>query len=160
MVFHQADSQAANNALLQSLEGVRGVNVIAPTWFYFNSTSGELENISSKDINPPSVCLDKLSKAAVSTPGSTIYDPNLYTATKAIVIKIRVRKSSILQILDIVFTNLMFLSLSIAFPICLEFYNITTFFSYDSFCFLREGMSLNFQLRSQLSFCKNLNQLF
>ena len=49
MVFHQADSQAANNALLQSLEGVRGVNVIAPTWFYFNSTSGELENISSKD---------------------------------------------------------------------------------------------------------------
>ena len=100
------------------------------------------ENISSKDINPPpSVCFERLSNVAVSTPGSTIYDPNLYTATKPIVIKIRVRKSSILHILDIVFTNLMFLSLSIAFPICLEFYNITTFFSYDSFCFLREGMS-------------------
>ena len=47
MVFHQADSQAANNALLQSLEGVSGINVIAPTWYYFNDTDGTLKDLSS-----------------------------------------------------------------------------------------------------------------
>ncbi len=47
MVFHQADSQAANNALVQSLEGVSGINVIAPTWYYFDDTDGTLKDLSS-----------------------------------------------------------------------------------------------------------------
>ena len=47
MVFHQADSQAANEALLQSLEGVTGINAIAPTWYYLDGTDGALRDLSS-----------------------------------------------------------------------------------------------------------------
>lgn len=47
LVFHQTDNQASNNALSESLEGVRGVNVIAPTWFYLDSTDGSVRDVTS-----------------------------------------------------------------------------------------------------------------
>ncbi|MGI6020371.1 MAG: glycosyl hydrolase family 18 protein [Lachnospiraceae bacterium] len=47
MVFHQTDSQAANDALMQSVENVSGINVIAPTWFFINDKSGNLTDITS-----------------------------------------------------------------------------------------------------------------
>ena len=49
MVFHQTDNQASNNALPVSLEGVKGVNVIAPTWFYLDSTDGTVRDVTSRD---------------------------------------------------------------------------------------------------------------
>ncbi len=47
MVWHQTTSQAANDAVDTLLEGVSGVNVIAPTWFIINDTMGNLLDISS-----------------------------------------------------------------------------------------------------------------
>ena len=47
MVFHQTDNQASNNMLAQSLEGVSGVNVIAPTWFYLESSEGDMSSLAS-----------------------------------------------------------------------------------------------------------------
>ena len=47
MVFHQTDNQASNNMLAQSLEGVSGVNVIAPTWFYLESPEGDMSSVAS-----------------------------------------------------------------------------------------------------------------
>ena len=49
MVFHQTDSQDANSYLAKSLEGVSGVNVIAPTWFFIDDTSGNLTDLTSSD---------------------------------------------------------------------------------------------------------------
>ncbi len=47
MVFHQTDNQASNNMLATSLEGVSGVNVIAPTWFYLQSPEGDMSSLAS-----------------------------------------------------------------------------------------------------------------
>ena len=47
MVFHQTDNQASNNMLAQSLGGVSGVNVIAPTWFYLESPEGDMSSVAS-----------------------------------------------------------------------------------------------------------------
>lgn len=47
MVWHQTTSQAANDAVGPLLASVTGVNVIAPTWFIINDTSGSLMDISS-----------------------------------------------------------------------------------------------------------------
>ena len=47
MVFHQTDNQASNNMLAQSLEGVSGVNVIAPTWLYLESPEGDMSSVAS-----------------------------------------------------------------------------------------------------------------
>ena len=47
MVFHQTDNQASNNMLAQSLEGVSGVNVIAPTWFSLASPEGDMSSVAS-----------------------------------------------------------------------------------------------------------------
>lgn len=47
MVFHQTDNQASNNMLATSLEGVSGVNVIAPTWFYLESPEGDMSSVAS-----------------------------------------------------------------------------------------------------------------
>ena len=46
MVFHQVTDQATNNALSEALEGVSGVNVIAPTWFFLDSGSGEITSLA------------------------------------------------------------------------------------------------------------------
>ena len=48
LVFHQTTSHAANNALAESIADVKGINVIAPTWFFLDSESGEMTEISSK----------------------------------------------------------------------------------------------------------------
>ena len=47
MVFHQTTDQASNNALEQSMSGISGVNVIAPTWFFLDGTNGEVSSIAS-----------------------------------------------------------------------------------------------------------------
>ncbi len=47
LLFHQTDSQAANDALVRSLTGVSGINVIAPTWFFLNSTDGQMTDLTS-----------------------------------------------------------------------------------------------------------------
>ncbi len=49
MVFHQTDSAASNRALLKSVKDVTGVNVIAPTWFYLNSTDGEVRSVADAE---------------------------------------------------------------------------------------------------------------
>lgn len=47
MAFHQTTSQAANEAVDVMLEQVSGVNVIAPTWYFIDDTSGSLYDLSS-----------------------------------------------------------------------------------------------------------------
>ena len=49
LVFHQTDSQAANNALSKSLEGTHGINVIAPTWYFLEGQDGSFRDLSSRD---------------------------------------------------------------------------------------------------------------
>ncbi len=49
MVFHQTDSQWANDALEEALEGTHGINVIAPTWFFMNDVNGSYTDLSSAD---------------------------------------------------------------------------------------------------------------
>ena len=48
MAFHQTTSHAANNVLAESLTGVTGINVIAPTWFFLDSEDGDMTEISNK----------------------------------------------------------------------------------------------------------------
>ena len=48
MAFHQTTSHAANNVLAESLTNVRGINVIAPTWFFLDSEDGDMTEISNK----------------------------------------------------------------------------------------------------------------
>ena len=48
MVFHQTDNQASNDMLAASLDGVSGVNVIAPTWFYLESSEGDMSSLASE----------------------------------------------------------------------------------------------------------------
>lgn len=47
MVFHQTGSAESNQALAKAIEGVSGINVIAPTWFYLDSTDGDVRNLAS-----------------------------------------------------------------------------------------------------------------
>lgn len=48
MAFHQTTSHAANNALAESLTGVSGINVLAPTWFFLDSEEGDMTELSNK----------------------------------------------------------------------------------------------------------------
>ena len=48
MAFHQTDNTASNRALTEMLKGVEGVNVIAPTWFYLDSTSGDVKSVADE----------------------------------------------------------------------------------------------------------------
>ncbi len=48
LVFHQTDNQASNDALPAALEGVKGADVIAPTWYYLDGTDGTLRDVSSR----------------------------------------------------------------------------------------------------------------
>ena len=49
MVFHQTDSQWANAALTEALEGTHGINIIAPTWFFMDDVNGSYTDLSSAD---------------------------------------------------------------------------------------------------------------
>ncbi len=49
LCFHQTTDQASNAALTQSLEGVTGINVLAPTWLFLDGTAGEVASIASSD---------------------------------------------------------------------------------------------------------------
>ncbi|MDO4619666.1 MAG: glycosyl hydrolase family 18 protein [Lachnospiraceae bacterium] len=49
LVFHQTTNQASNQALSESLRGVTGVNVLAPTWFFIDDTEGSVQSLVSKD---------------------------------------------------------------------------------------------------------------
>ena len=47
LVFHQTTSQAANDALDRTAAGMKGVNVIAPTWFFLENESGQMSSLAS-----------------------------------------------------------------------------------------------------------------
>lgn len=47
MVFHQTDTQASNDAFDPVSLGMEGINVIAPTWYYLDSTDGDVRDLSS-----------------------------------------------------------------------------------------------------------------
>ncbi len=47
MVFHQTTSQAANDALEKTAAGMKGVNVIAPTWFFLENEDGQMSSLAS-----------------------------------------------------------------------------------------------------------------
>ncbi|MDD3339408.1 MAG: glycosyl hydrolase family 18 protein [Lachnospiraceae bacterium] len=49
MVWHQTTSQAANAALAASIANTKGLNTIAPTWFFINDTDGNLTSLASTD---------------------------------------------------------------------------------------------------------------
>ena len=49
MVFHQVTNQAANDALQKAIDGIEGINVIAPTWFFLDDTEGGVASLSSAD---------------------------------------------------------------------------------------------------------------
>lgn len=48
MVFHQTTSQSSNKQLGDAIKDVSGVNVIAPTWFFLDSETGETSSLASK----------------------------------------------------------------------------------------------------------------
>ena len=48
MVFHQTTDQASNDALGRSIEGISGVNVIAPTWFFLDGEDGSVRSLASR----------------------------------------------------------------------------------------------------------------
>lgn len=47
MVWHQVGSQQANDTLLTSIADTSGLTTIAPTWFFINSTDGEVVSYAS-----------------------------------------------------------------------------------------------------------------
>lgn len=49
MGWHQVTSAAANSTLDAVLEGVTGMNVISPTWFFLNDNEGNFESIGSRE---------------------------------------------------------------------------------------------------------------
>lgn len=49
MSWHQVTSQEANAYLLDAIANISGVNVISPTWYYIQDTSGNIGNIASAD---------------------------------------------------------------------------------------------------------------
>lgn len=49
LAWHQVTSEAANQALGQTIENVTGVNVISPTWFSVVSTEGAISSLASSD---------------------------------------------------------------------------------------------------------------
>lgn len=48
MVWHQVTSDAANSTIYSMIEGVTGVNVLSPTWFFLYDNSGLVESIANK----------------------------------------------------------------------------------------------------------------
>lgn len=48
MVWHQVTAEAANSTIYDMIQGVTGVNVLSPTWFFLYDNSGLVESIASK----------------------------------------------------------------------------------------------------------------
>lgn len=48
LAWHQVTSEAANDALSQTLENVKGVNVISPTWFSVSENDGSISSLASE----------------------------------------------------------------------------------------------------------------
>lgn len=48
LAFHQTTSQSSNNALSKMLQNVKGVNTLAPTWFFLTNEQGGMKSIASK----------------------------------------------------------------------------------------------------------------
>lgn len=49
MVWHPVSNQDANQLLEQRLEGTKGINVIAPTWFMLTDNQGNYQSLASKE---------------------------------------------------------------------------------------------------------------
>lgn len=49
LVWDQVRSENANATLSDRLQNNKGINVIAPTWFYINNTSGEISSLANED---------------------------------------------------------------------------------------------------------------
>ena len=49
MAWHQVTTPEANSTVADVLSNTKGLNVIAPTWFYLNDNEGNLVNIASSD---------------------------------------------------------------------------------------------------------------
>ncbi|MDO4340344.1 MAG: glycosyl hydrolase family 18 protein [Eubacteriales bacterium] len=49
MSWHQVTTQEANAYFADAVQNVSGVNVISPTWFYLQDTSGNIASIASQD---------------------------------------------------------------------------------------------------------------
>ncbi len=49
MGWHQVTVPEANNTISEVLSGVKGLNVISPTWFYLNDNNGTLMNLASAE---------------------------------------------------------------------------------------------------------------
>ncbi|MGN0399593.1 MAG: glycosyl hydrolase family 18 protein [Blautia sp.] len=48
LAWHQVTSENANDALAQTLENVKGVNVISPTWFSLSDNDGSISSLASE----------------------------------------------------------------------------------------------------------------
>lgn len=49
IAWHQVTNVNANKGLKNKLEGVKGLDVISPTWFSIKNTQGDISNIASKE---------------------------------------------------------------------------------------------------------------
>lgn len=49
MAWHQVFDKSANGDVASVLAGLKGVNVISPTWFYLNNNEGGLKDLASLD---------------------------------------------------------------------------------------------------------------
>lgn len=47
--WHQVTSQEANDRVANVLQATKGINVIAPTWFYLNDNDGNIYSLASRD---------------------------------------------------------------------------------------------------------------
>lgn len=47
MAWHQVTTQEANNQVAEVLKDTKGINVIAPTWFYLNDNNGNIQSLAS-----------------------------------------------------------------------------------------------------------------
>lgn len=49
LVWHQVTTQDANNNFVQMIAGVKGVNVVAPTWFSLTDNEGNFRSLASRE---------------------------------------------------------------------------------------------------------------
>ena len=49
MVWHQVTSQDVNNTISSLLQNTKGVNVVAPTWYYLNDNNGNIVSLANSD---------------------------------------------------------------------------------------------------------------
>jgi spore germination protein YaaH len=49
IAWHQVTNVSANNGLRNKLEGVKGLDVLSPTWFSIKNSEGDISNIASKE---------------------------------------------------------------------------------------------------------------